>query len=72
MKPKYRIGQVVQFKTTLRSLDKEEQILCKITECYYNKETGQQRYRMEEYPEKSEYTWDVPENKLDSVTLMEM
>ena len=68
---RYRIGQVVKFRTTLRS-GEEEQIFGKIIDRYYNDELKQHRYRMEEYPEKSDYTWDVPENKLNAVSLMEM
>ena len=71
-KAKYRIGQVVKFKTTLRSFGKQEQIFCQIINSYYDEFTQQLRYKMKEYPYESEYSWDVPENMLNSVSLMEM
>ena len=69
--PKYRKGQVVKFHTTLRSGTKE-QIFCKIADVYYNDELNQIRYLMEEYPQKSDITWDAPEDKLNSVSSMEI
>lgn len=71
MNNKYREGQIVKFYTNLRS-GKNERLFGKITEFYYYDEYNQIRYRLEEYPEKSDTTWDVPEEQLDSVSLMEM
>lgn len=72
IKPKYRIGQIVKIRTTLKSFDKEEDVYCKIINSYYNKETEQIRYIMKEFPKESELKWDSPENELRSVTLMEI
>jgi len=67
---KYRLGQVVKWRTKLHS-EREEILFGKILS-FERDEKGNPWYRIEEYPEKTEYTWIVPENKLDSVTLMEM
>lgn len=67
---KFRIGQVVKFKTRLKS-GKPELIFGKITECICDLD-GDLWYRMDEYPEKTEYGWNVPENKLTPVSIMEM
>lgn len=67
---KYRLGQVVKWKTKLRS-EREEILFGKVLS-FENDEKGNLWYRIEEYPEKTEYTWYVPEKMLDSVTLMEM
>lgn len=72
MKHKYRVGQVVKFESTLRSLTGEREIIFgKIIECVHDID-GNLWYRIEEYPEKTEYEWNVPENKLTPVSLMEM
>lgn len=69
---KYRVGQVVKFESTLRSLTGERGIIFgKIIECVRDIDGGLW-YRIEEYPEKTEYGWNVPENKLTPVSLMEM
>ena len=70
-KYKYRIGQVVKFYTTLHK-DEGEWKTCKITNAFYSDEDDCIRYKMEEYPQKTEFVWDVPESQLSSVTLMEM
>ncbi len=67
---KYRLGQVVKWRTKLRS-EREEILFGKIL-TFEHDEKGNLWYRIEEYPEKTEYIWAVPEDKLDSVTLMEM
>ena len=70
MEHKYRVGQVVKFESTLRSGEREV-IFGKITECFRDLD-GNLRYRMDEYPEKTEYGWNAPESKLTPVSLMEM
>lgn len=70
-KYKYRIGQVVKFYTTLHNHEGEWKF-CKITNAYYDEIDQKLRYKMEEYPQKSDFVWDVPESQLSSVSLMEM
>ena len=60
IKPKYKIGSVVKFETTLHSLNKEKRwIFGKIVN-YYHDEDGKLRYHIDEYPEKSDIMWDCP------------
>lgn len=70
---KYRIGQVVKWKSVLPvpSSEKERQYFGKIIS-FEHDEIGNLWYRIEEYPQKSEFIWRVPEQDLNSVTLMEM
>lgn len=67
---KYRLGQVVKWKTKLHS-EREEILFGKVLS-FENDEKGNLWYRIEEYPEKTEFIWRVPEQDLNSVTLMEM
>ena len=70
---KYRIGQVVKWRSALLvpNSEKERQYFGTIIS-FEHDEIGNLWYRIEEYPQKSEFIWCVPEQNLSSVTLMEM
>ena len=71
IKPKYRIGQVVKFETTLKN-GKKEQIFGQIVSYCYDQDGKKLRYSMDEYPEKSDIMWHCPEDMLSGVTLQEI